>query len=65
MPFTEMSIVDRRGEFCRLALKPGANVRELCRTVRCGVEAQEVDDLVWAAGSGCTGPIATLESYVP
>jgi transposase InsO family protein len=31
MPFQEWSIVDMREEFCRLALAPGANVRELCQ----------------------------------
>ena len=31
MPFRERSIVEERGEFCRLALSPGSNVRELCR----------------------------------
>ena len=31
MPFKESSIVSQRGEFCRLALLPGANVSELCR----------------------------------
>lgn len=31
MPFKECSIVESRGEFCRLAAAPGANVRELCR----------------------------------
>jgi transposase InsO family protein len=31
MPFEEKSIVMQREEFCRLASKPGANVRELCR----------------------------------
>jgi transposase InsO family protein len=31
MPFRERSIVEERGEFCRQALSPGANVRELCR----------------------------------
>ena len=31
MPFKECSLLDQRGEFCRLALMPEANVRELCR----------------------------------
>lgn len=31
MPFEERSIVMQREEFCRLASKPGANRRELCR----------------------------------
>ncbi len=31
MPFRERSIVDEREEFCRLALMPEANMRELCR----------------------------------
>ena len=31
MPFKECSLVDQRFEFCRLALTPGANLRELCR----------------------------------
>jgi len=31
MPFREMSVVDEREEFCRLALSPGVNVRELAR----------------------------------
>src|ERR1700733_799189 len=31
MPFEEKSMVMQREEFCRLASKPGANVRELCR----------------------------------
>jgi transposase InsO family protein len=31
MPFRELSIVDQREEFVRLALMPGANKRELCR----------------------------------
>ncbi len=31
MPFQERSIVSHREEFCRLALTPGANIRELCR----------------------------------
>jgi len=31
MPFKEWSMVDMRAEFCRLALAPGSNVRELCR----------------------------------
>jgi len=36
MPFRECSIVDDREEFCRLALAPGTNVRELCRRWRIG-----------------------------
>jgi transposase InsO family protein len=31
MPFKECSLMDQREEFCRLALLPGTNVRELCR----------------------------------
>jgi transposase InsO family protein len=31
MPFEERSIMSHRAEFCRLALMPGANKRELCR----------------------------------
>ena len=31
MPFLERSIMSQREEFCRLALMPGSNVRELCR----------------------------------
>jgi transposase InsO family protein len=31
VPFKERSIVSERDEFCRLALTPGANMRELCR----------------------------------
>ena len=31
MPFKERSVMDEREEFCRLALQPGAIVRELCR----------------------------------
>jgi transposase InsO family protein len=31
MPFRELSMVDQREEFVRLALLPGANKRELCR----------------------------------
>jgi transposase InsO family protein len=31
MPFEERSVMMQREEFCRLASKPGANVRELCR----------------------------------
>jgi transposase InsO family protein len=31
MPFREYSIVESRGEFCRLGSRPGANIRELCR----------------------------------
>lgn len=31
MPFKESSIMSQRGEFCRLAILPGANVSELCR----------------------------------
>jgi transposase InsO family protein len=31
MPFEERSIVSQREEFCRLALRPGANLSELCR----------------------------------
>ena len=31
MPWQELSIVDQREEFVRLALTPGANKRELCR----------------------------------
>ena len=38
MPFEECSIVESRGEFCRLGLAPGANKRELCR--RFGVSPQ-------------------------
>jgi transposase InsO family protein len=38
MPFEECSIVERRGEFCRLGSMPGANKRELCR--RFGVSPQ-------------------------
>src|SRR5262249_17589111 len=33
MPWTERSIMEQREEFVRLALKPGANKRELCRRV--------------------------------
>ena len=31
MPWREVSIMDERGEFVRLAMQPGANRRELCR----------------------------------
>jgi transposase InsO family protein len=31
MPFQERSLMSQREEFCRLALSPGANVRQLCR----------------------------------
>jgi transposase InsO family protein len=31
MPWNEVSIVSQRDEFVRLALHPGANIRELCR----------------------------------
>ena len=31
MPWEERSVTDQRGEFVRLALQPGVNVRELCR----------------------------------
>jgi len=31
MPFEQRSIVEARGEFCRLAMSPGGNIRELCR----------------------------------
>ena len=31
MPFKEFSLLDQREEFCRLALMPGTNMRELCR----------------------------------
>src|SRR6185437_2367897 len=31
MPFRGRSVMDEREEFCRLALRPGANVRALCR----------------------------------
>ena len=31
MPFKECSLLDQREEFCRLALMPGTNMRELCR----------------------------------
>jgi len=31
MPFKECSLLDQREEFCRLALMPDGNVRELCR----------------------------------
>src|ERR1035437_2953405 len=31
MPWTEVSIVDAREEFCRLGMTEDANVRELCR----------------------------------
>jgi transposase InsO family protein len=33
MPWTELSVMDQREEFVRLALKPGANKRELCRRI--------------------------------
>ena len=38
MPFKGCSLMDQREEFCRLALMPGANKRELCR--RWGVSPQ-------------------------
>jgi transposase InsO family protein len=31
MPWQELSVVDQREEFVRLALQPGTNIRELCR----------------------------------
>lgn len=31
MPWREVTVIDQREEFVRLALAPGANVRELCR----------------------------------
>ena len=34
MPLKEMSVVDQREEFCRLASQPAANVSELCRRWR-------------------------------
>jgi transposase InsO family protein len=34
MPFQECSIMSQREAFCRQALAPGANIRELCRTFR-------------------------------
>lgn len=39
MALREWSIVDQREEFCRLALTPGANVRELCRRFGVGKSA--------------------------
>jgi len=44
MPFKEQSIVMQREELCRLALQPGANLRELAR--RFGVSPQTVYDWV-------------------
>ena len=38
MPFKGCSLMDQREEFCRLALRPGATMRELCR--RWGVSPQ-------------------------
>ena len=38
MPFRECSLMASREEFCRLAARPGANIRELCR--RWGVSPQ-------------------------
>ncbi|MGE3998231.1 MAG: helix-turn-helix domain-containing protein, partial [Variibacter sp.] len=37
MPWREVSVMDRRREFVRLALAEGANRRELCR--RFGISA--------------------------
>jgi transposase InsO family protein len=33
MPWTELSVMDQREEFVRLALMPGANKKELCRRI--------------------------------
>jgi len=33
MPWTELSVMDQREEFVRLASAPGANKRELCRRI--------------------------------
>src|SRR5262245_563217 len=31
MPFCEMAVMSQRREFAELAVKPGVNIRELCR----------------------------------
>jgi hypothetical protein len=33
MPWIEVSVMDQRGEFVRLAMQEGANRRELCRRI--------------------------------
>jgi transposase InsO family protein len=57
MPFLECSIMSQREEFCRLALTPGANVRELCRRWRIG----SATAYKWLARYGREG-VAGLEN---
>jgi transposase InsO family protein len=39
MPWRELSIMDQREEFVRLALQPGAKIAEVCR--RCGISREK------------------------
>ena len=45
MPWREVSIVDQRAEFIRLALQEGVNRRELCR--RFGISPQTGYTRLW------------------
>jgi transposase InsO family protein len=56
MPLRELSIVDQREEFMKLALRPGANKRELCR--RFGISRSK--GYKWLgryAAQGLEGPV--------
>ena len=52
MPWNEVSVMDQRREFVRLALEEGANRRELCR--RFGISAEIGYKWLtrWTAGDG-------------
>src|SRR5258706_6193509 len=55
MPWKEVSIVDQRREFVRLAMQEGVNRRELCR--RFGIHPDTGDKWLarWAAQEELTG----------
>jgi transposase InsO family protein len=57
MPFREISILQAREEFCRLASLPGANVSELCR--RFGVSRDR--GYVWLSRYGQAGAAGLVD----
>ena len=58
MPWREVSVMDQRREFVRLAMQEGANRRELCRRFEIPPGHGLQVACTMAGRSGCCGPIA-------
>ena len=58
MPWSEVSVMDQRREFVRLALQEGANRRELCRRFGISPDVGYKWLRRWQAGAGAPPPSA-------